>query len=136
MVGKPLMSNNCGVSLVGGFPKHFLFLRRYINRGRLSEIKFVLTLLNISRSIHPKKNEIIPVSLKTVIQSSKGTGYTIPSTFIKDFVTYFKLNQSRPIYRVSDFYLSLKSGPQGPSSNSALYSLSLYPQELLDIVFR
>lgn len=135
MVGRPLMSNSVGVSLVGGFPKHFLYLRSYIDRGDLGSIKFVLTLLNISRSIVPKKREKIPVDLSTILAPNKGTGYTIPRKFIREFVRYFGLHQSKPTYKHSDFHLSLKGGPNGPSSATALYSFSIYSERFKEIVF-
>jgi hypothetical protein len=134
MAGKPLMSNNAGVSLVGGFPLHFLFLKPYIDRRDLSGIKFVLTLLNISRSIRPKKGEVIPVDLSTVLLPSKGTGYTIPATFIKQFISYYDLHQSKPTYSTKDFVISLKAGPSGPSISTALYSFSLYSEEYMRII--
>jgi hypothetical protein len=129
------MSNSVGVSLVGGFPKHFLFLRKYIDRGDLGSIKFVLTLLNISRSIVPKKGEKIPVSLDTILAPNKGTGYTVPRTFIREFVKYFDLYQSKPTYKVRDFHLSMKGGPNGPSSATALYSFAIYSERFREIVF-
>lgn len=134
MVGKPLMSNKIGVSLVGGFPRHFLFLKPYIDRNKLGGIKFVLTLLNISRSLRPKKSESIPVDLSTILLPNKGTGYTIPATFIKSFVSYYNLHQSHPSYSTSDFVISLKSGPSGPSITTALYSFSLYSEEYMSII--
>lgn len=134
MVGKPLMSNKVGVSLVGGFPLHFLYLKPYIDRRKLSGVKFVLTLLNISRSLRPKKTESIPVDLSSILLPSKGTGYTIPATFIKDFIGHFDLHQSVPSYSTKDFVISLKAGPSGPSVTTALYSFSLYSQEYLDIL--
>jgi hypothetical protein len=135
MVGRPLMSNDCGVSLVGGFPKHFLFLRKYIDRGDLGSVKFVLTLLNISRSIVPKKREKIPVSLDTIVAPSKGTGYIIPRTFIRSFLKHYDLHQPKPSYTIRDFHLSMKGGPNGPSSATALYSFAIYSERFREIVF-
>jgi hypothetical protein len=134
MVGKPLMSNKVGVSLVGGFPKHFLFLKPYIDRRKLGGVKFVLTLLNISRSLRPKKSESIPVDLSTVLAPSKGTGYTIPRDFMKEFIQYYSLHQSVPSYKLEDFTISMKSGPAGPSIATALYSYSNYSERFMEIV--
>jgi hypothetical protein len=134
MVGKPLMSNSAGVSLVGGFPKHFLFLKPYIDSRKLGKVKFVLTLLNISRSIRPKKTESVPVDLSTILAPSKGRGYTIPSTFIKSFIAHFDLHQSAPTYKLEDFVISLKSGPSGPSIATALYSFSNYSEDFMENV--
>ena len=134
MVGRPLMSNKVGVSLVGGFPRHFLFLKPYIDRRELSGIKFVLTLLNISRSIRPKKSESIPVDLSSIMNPYSGTGYTIPRSFILKFIDHFDLHQSKPTYSTKDFVISLKSGPSGPSVTTSLYSFSLYSEEYMSII--
>jgi hypothetical protein len=134
MVGRPLLSNKVGVSLVGGFPRRFLYLKPYIDRRKLGGLKFVLTLLNISRSIRPKRTEAIPVDLSTILAPSKGTGYTIPASFIKDFCSHFDLHQSKPSYSTNDFSISLKSGPSGPSITTSLYSFSLYSEEYMRIL--
>jgi len=134
MVGRPLLSNKVGVSLVGGFPLRFLFLRPYVDRRKLSGLKFVLTLLNLSRTLRPKGGEAIPVDLSTVLAPSKGTGYTIPATFIKDFISHYDLHQSKPSYSTTDLHISLKSGPSGPSITTALYSFSLYSEEYMRIL--
>jgi len=134
MVGKPLLSNTCGVSLVNGFPKHFLFLKSYIDSRKLGKIKFVLTLLNISRSIRPKRSESVPVDFSTILATSKGTGYTIPASFIRSFVKFYRLHQSGPSYDLRDFTLSMKSGPSGPSIATALYSYSLYSEYFMELV--
>ena len=57
MVGRPLNVNDKRVSLTRGFPTRFLFLKRYIDSGRLSDCKYLLTLLNVSKCITPKKGE-------------------------------------------------------------------------------
>lgn len=57
MVGRPLMVNDKRVSLKRGFPTRFIFLKKYIDSDKLSEVKFVLTLLNVSKCITPKKGE-------------------------------------------------------------------------------
>lgn len=80
MCGKPLYTNDCFVSLVGGFPKNLLFLKSYIDSGNLVEIKFVLTLLGISRALVPRKDEEIPVNLNTITDPFKyDKVYTIPN---------------------------------------------------------
>jgi hypothetical protein len=79
MCGKPLYTNDMFVSLVGGFPKAFIFLKEYIDSGDLKSIKFVLSLLNINRAIIPKKGEEIPVSLNTITDDFRfDKVYTIP----------------------------------------------------------
>lgn len=135
MCGKPLMSNSNGVALVGGFPKRFLLLKPYIDSGKISSIKWTLTLLNFSRSIRPKKSESIPVSVKTITDPYKGTGYTIPGEFMSDFVKHFNLGQLVPTYNTGDFHLSTKSGPSGPSSATALWSFANFPLQLRERVY-
>jgi hypothetical protein len=57
MVGRPLLVNDKRVSLIRGFPTRFIFLKKYIDSGRLADVKFCLTLLNVSKCITPKKGE-------------------------------------------------------------------------------
>jgi hypothetical protein len=67
------------VSLEKGFPKRLLFLKGFIDSGKVSEIKFVLTLLNVSRSLKPSKEENIPIDYSSITQPSKVKLYTVPS---------------------------------------------------------
>jgi hypothetical protein len=115
MVGKPLMVNDKRVSLIRGFPTRFMFLRKYIDSGRLSEIKFILTLLNVSKCITPKKGEEWPVDYSTITNPYKGKVYTIPKWFIQKWLKDRGLRAYTPHYSLDDFYVSMKSSPTGPA---------------------
>lgn len=134
MCGKPLYTNDCFVSLVGGFPKNLLFLKEYIDSGDLVGVKFVLTLLGINRAIIPRKNEDIPVSLNTITDPFKyDKVYTIPNWFVRFFVQYYGLRQNLSQFDPNrDLYLSFKSGPCGPSTITSIVSLASYPQWMLE----
>ena len=120
MVGKPLYSNNARVSLTAGFPTRLIFLKGLIDSGRLSEVKFVLTLLNIPKCIKPKKDEELPISYDSITDPFSGPKeYTIPIWFIKKFIKDNNLYAEVPKYSLKDFYLSMKSSPSGPALISA-----------------
>jgi hypothetical protein len=79
MVNQPLYSNNARVSLTAGFPTRLIFLKDFIDSGQLSKVKFVLTLLNISKCIKPKKDEELPISYDSITNPrSTNKEYTIP----------------------------------------------------------
>jgi hypothetical protein len=85
MVGKPLMINSNRVSLTSGFPTRFLFLKKYIDSGNICQIKFVLTLMNISKCILPKKDEEFPISYDSITNPfNKPREYTVPAWFIRE----------------------------------------------------
>jgi hypothetical protein len=85
MVGKPLMTNSNRVSLTSGFPTRFLFLKKYIDSGNICQIKFVLTLMNISKCILPKKDEEFPISYDSITNPfNKPREYTVPAWFIRE----------------------------------------------------
>jgi hypothetical protein len=120
MVGRPLYVNSARVSLTAGFPTRLLFLKGFIDSGKLSEIKYVLTLLNIPKSIKPKKDEELPISYNSITDPrSTNKEYTIPVWFIKRFIKDNNLYAEVPKYNLTDFYLSMKSSPSGPALISA-----------------
>lgn len=124
LCGQPLLVNNIGLGLIDGFPKMFIFLKEYIDSGNTEKIKFALTLLGISRTLVPKKREIIPINWKTITDPSKvNKEYIIPIGFIKRFVKDFDLFLVKPKATIDTFYVSTKAGPQGPSTLSIIKSI-------------
>jgi hypothetical protein len=120
MVNKPLYSNDARVSLTSGFPTRLIFLKDFIDSGELSKIKFVLTLLNISKCIKPKKDEELPISYDSITNPrSTKKEYTIPVWFIKEFIKDNNLYAEVPKYSLENFYMSMKSSPSGPALISA-----------------
>jgi hypothetical protein len=52
---------------------------------------FVLTLMNISKAITPKKGEIVPISFDSITDGPKKSFKTVPGHFVKEFITEFEL---------------------------------------------
>lgn len=126
LCGQPLLINdiNLGVD-ESGFPKMFIFMKEYIDSGNIEKIKFIFTLLNISRTIYPKKNEKIPINYNTITDPLKTKKeYIIPIGFIKRFVKDFNLYLERPYTSINDIFISTKAGPNGPSTLSAIKTLN------------
>jgi hypothetical protein len=131
MCGRPLLVNKQMLGLKDGFPKAFLFLKPYIDSGETQKIKFALTLLGISRTIEARKDEVIPLNLKTITDPlSTRKEYIIPIGFIKRFVKDFKLHTTVNKASVADIFVSTKAGPNGPATLSSILSVLhlSYPQ--------
>lgn len=126
MSGKRLNKVDSFVSIQNGFPTKFLFMKEYIDSRNIIKIKIILTLLNISRTIHPTKDEKIPVSYNSITDPYKGKCYTIPSWFIKSWL--LKITNKKVLAPVTrnNFYMSLKQGPHGPTILSLVNSIKLY----------
>jgi hypothetical protein len=121
--GKPLYFNDANVSINKyGWPTRFEFLYKY----KSSNPELLLTLLTYSRALTPTKSESNArvVKLNTITDPYKGKEYTIPQSFIKDFVNKFNLKSNIPIYSESNHYLSIKGSPNGKSSYSSLWSVA------------
>jgi len=130
LCGKPLLVSPMIIGLTrDGFPKKLMFLKEKIDAGKPSDIRFCLTLLGISRAIRPSSKEEIPVDYSSITNKStlsKG----IPIDFIEKFVKDFNLKLDKPIYDLSDIFLSNKRGPNGHATFSAGKSLLGLPSEL------
>lgn len=115
MCGRPLHNNDNFIGTKKGFPIKFMFLKSYIDTGSLEKIKFVLTLLNVSRTIKPKVGEIIPVDLSSITNPPKKSFKTVPGSFIKEFNHQYNLDLKIHKYSINDFFINLSQGPHGPS---------------------
>jgi len=121
--GRPIHRNTAFIGTKGGFPRKFLFLKPLIDNNRIDQIKFVLTLLNVSRTITPLKRENIPVDLSSIIKAPKHSFKTIPGFFIKEFIKEFDLKMVPHTYKKEDFFINLKMGPHGPSVLSIIETI-------------
>jgi len=79
LCGKPILVNDHFISTIKGFPTKFIFLKEYIDSGNITKIKFCLTLMNISRTITPKKDEVIKADYSSITNPCKKRFYTVPS---------------------------------------------------------
>jgi len=79
MCGKPLLSNDSGVSLINGFPKKLLYLKELVD-GCIWSKRAVMTLLSYTRSIIPtaKEESKVEVNLSSITNKYSGKDYTIP----------------------------------------------------------
>lgn len=133
--GKPLHSNKAGVALdQNGFPLRFIYLKKLVDQGKFES---VLTLLTYSRAIKPLKGEAKDVKpdYSTITAPYKGKEWTIPSSFIKEWVLLNKLNNPLPYYTDNDHYISTKGSPNGPATFSGSWSLQYLGRESLSYIF-
>jgi hypothetical protein len=104
-------------------------------------ISYILTLLLFNRSIdlskyeYKKKMKNLDYSTITDPQRTK---YTIPTGFIKEFVKINKLQISDKAmeFSLADIYLSVKGGPQGKASLTALNNFHNFGYDTLDRLFK
>jgi hypothetical protein len=71
--------------------------------------------MNISRTISPKKSEEIPIDFSSITDGPTKRFKTVPGHFVNEFINEFDLNWKVPRYTTSDFFISLKMGPHGPT---------------------
>lgn len=127
MCGNPLLVNNSRVSLIAGFPKHFLFLKEIIDLKNPIKLRGILTLLYFTRSIIPTKEEdkkIIP-DYSSITNKYTGRDYSIPMYFISYWYTKNFGNNflSIPKFDNSLHYISSKGSPFGPATISGPFAL-------------
>lgn len=129
--GQPLFTNKAGVSVTkDGFPSHFLFLKDLIDSGKVRE---VLSLLTYTRTVKPNKieNKKLKPDFSTINSPYKGKNWTIPASFIKEFVKKNHLSLPLPEYSDKNHYISIKGSPNGPATLSSLLGiLSLNPDQI------
>jgi len=115
MCGRPIYRNTSFIATKGGFPSKFYYLKSYIDSRNVEQIKFALTLMNISRTIQPRKGENIPIDLSSITLGPKKCFKTVPSSFVKNFIEEFNLKMDKPVFNTGNFFINLKMGPHGPS---------------------
>jgi len=121
--GRPIRNNKHYIGTKGGFPLKFYYLKPLIDSGNINKIKFVLTLMNISRTISPKRGEKVPINFKSIIEPNTKKYKTISGSFILQFIKDYNLTFKLPQYTTNDFFMSLKQGPHGPSILSIMETI-------------
>lgn len=125
--GKPLKTNNSLVSLTKDyFPKRFLYLKEYVDNPRNhKDLRAILTLLYYTRSVIPTNEEYkrLKPDFSTITKMNTKKFYTIPSWFIKDFVSKNGLESNIPEYSNELHYISSKSSPYGKATLNSTYGL-------------
>ncbi|AEY76153.1 RNA-dependent RNA polymerase [Gremmeniella abietina non-host-specific mitochondrial RNA virus S1] len=129
--GSPLKVNDKNVSLdKSGYPIIFKETKKYIN-GSLFERKFLFTLINISRTIKPKKNEIIPINLNPITDSFSGSNPILDKRILKQVIKDLNIGLKIKNLELNDLKLTTKAGPHGPQTLSSLYTLKRYTKTLV-----
>lgn len=120
-----------------GWPKRLSFLKPFAF-GSIEDRKFLFSLLLLSRTLRPLgklRDKLVP-SFSSITDLPKTKGKTIPSGFINKFVRDFNLYSEKPSFSKDIIYLSLKAGPHGKATRSAMHSLGIYNQELLSQLYK
>jgi len=132
MCGEPLKHVDLRIGLTkSGFPKKILPMKVLIDSGEAQNIRFVLTLLGVSRAIHYDEN--LP-DYSTITKPSKIDKQTIESIgmYIPTFLEKFGIEKYEGKWNKMSAHLSTKSGPQGLSTWTAWKTAFLLPEDLID----
>ena len=135
--GQPLLINNMSIGLTkDGWPKKLLFLKALVDSGKTSNLKFVLTILNFSRSFTLSKSEWSKVepNFNSITDPPKSE-YIIPGGFINKFVKKHSLKRNPPVFSKALLYLSMKAGPDGPATLTSYNNLLQYSYEEMQSIF-
>jgi len=96
MVGKPIKVSPLRITLDReGFPTLFSELKPLI-KGTISQRKLVMTFLNITRTIDPKKGEDIPIDLTTITNPFTGTRKLLDPVEIDSAIARLDLKVNLP----------------------------------------
>jgi len=137
MCGQPLLTNTMSIGLTkDGWPKKLLFLKSFIDSGVTSNLKFVLTILNFSRSWILSKDDWSKVepNYSSITDLPKGK-FIIPGGFINKFVKKHSLKRNPPVFSKLLLYLSMKAGPDGPATLTSYHNLLQYSYEEMQSIF-
>jgi hypothetical protein len=123
--GSPLtnVEERIGIAC-NGFPKSIYFLKKFVDSGDPQQLRFVLTLLIVSRALvaHGKPN------YDSITRPFSGNpDFDIPSEFITKFHNEILKGGLRKVsYNLSHFYVSCKAGPVGLSLASCIADIKRY----------
>jgi len=120
--GTPLCVVSDLLGIKDGFPKSIWFLKELIDRGSPNEIRFVLTLLTVSRAI---QCEATP-NYDSITNEFTGGRTEIDPEFVTKFVTHFGLVLFRPVFSRTIFFFTMKGGPLGHPILTAIHALKYY----------
>jgi len=132
LCGRPILVNDHFISTKGGFPRKFYFLRKFIDSGNIDQIRFCLTLMNISKAIEPREGEKLPIDFSTITKKGAEKFYTIPNSFIVKFIDQFGLEFPKHLYSFKDFSLNLKAGPHGPTTITIAHTVKFLTEEQME----
>lgn len=134
--GQAFSSMKFKISLTkDGFPTIFLDLKPFLDSGELSKVKFAFTLMNLSRTLRPRKEENIPVDLSSITTPFNGVSRKLDLNIIKSCIKELyprcvNLDELTP----ESIKLITKAGPNGPQTLSILDTLKNFNYGLMNSV--
>jgi hypothetical protein len=120
---KPLFVSDRKIGITkDGFPKQLLFLKEFVDSGEVYKLRFVNTLLCITRIIKCKAKP----DFSSITDPYNGSSdFSEFKSFIPKFVKDFNLLVDQPYYDPSQFfYVTSKAGPLGSALTTSLLHLS------------
>lgn len=122
LAGSPLHVVDCLIGIKEGFPKAIWFLKELVDNGSPSEIRFVLTLLTVSRAMQCEAQP----SYESITDEFTGEQSEIDPEFVTKFVADFGLVLFRPVWTRGLLFFTMKGGPMGHPILIAIHCLKLY----------
>lgn len=119
LVGDPLNKVDDLLGISAGFPKSIMFIKNMIDSGDPKQIRFVITLLVISRAMTGDGK----ADYGSITAPFSGQFKTIDKTFVKKFVEDFKLILYRQSLSVSDLAFTMKGGPKGQALLTSVHAI-------------
>lgn len=90
----------------------------------------------LSRTLRPKKNENIPLDTTSITNPCKvKKEYKIPNHIVRAFVKKYGFHLEKPVFEMSDLFLSLKIGPHGPATLSSIKTVMYLSYPILQSLF-
>lgn len=120
--GQPLYRVDSLIGLSLGFPKAIWFIKELVDSGRPNELRFILTLLTISRAITCEAQP----NYESITNESTAKFTTIDPEFVTKFVTDFGLSLFRPVWSRTIFFFTMKGGPLGHPILTAIHAIKYY----------
>jgi len=116
----PLLVSSDKIGLTpDGFPKSYIYLKDYVDSGAQNKLRFVMTLLTLSRSFDVKGT----VNLSSITDPFKGSYQTIDRIFIQRFVTDHRIDLTHDGFSWKSLFFTFKGGTHGKQLWTAFHSL-------------
>jgi hypothetical protein len=131
MCGQPFKTVSMRVGLTkSGFPKRLLYLKVLIDSGNKTNIRFVLTLLGLTRAI----SWIVEPSFSSITDSPSYENNIMEEfdKFIPKFIKFHKIGRFSEKWERSQAMLSTKNGPHGLATFTAMKSVHHLPEDLIE----
>lgn len=128
IIKDPIIVNTDKIGVTkDGFPLCLLFLKEYVDSGDISKLRYVMTLLVLSRSINFKGK----VNYKSITDPFNGKVKTIDPTFIARFVSDNSIDLTHDGISWSSFIFTYRGGVYGKQLWTAVQSLMDWNATLL-----